>query len=50
MNILPNIEKMEHKDFSISRALVKKAGDLGLSGVEIPEATAASKWTKSPPR
>src|SRR6202049_3889127 len=36
--ILPNIEKMEHKDFSISRNLVKKAGDLGLSGVEIPEA------------
>jgi butyryl-CoA dehydrogenase len=36
--ILPNVEKMEHKDFSISRALVKKAGDLGLSGVEIPEA------------
>src|ERR1700731_19617 len=36
--ILPNIEKMEHKDFSISRELLKKAGDLGLSGVEIPEA------------
>jgi len=36
--ILPNIEKMEHKDFSISRDLLKKAGDLGLSGVEIPEA------------
>src|SRR5258708_18845955 len=36
--ILPNVEKMEHKDFSISRALLKKAGDLGLSGVEIPEA------------
>ena len=36
--ILPNIEKMEHKDFSISRDLVKKAGDLGLSGVEVPEA------------
>src|SRR6202047_798534 len=36
--ILPNIDKMEHKDFSISRNLVKKAGDLGLSGVEIPEA------------
>src|ERR1700746_2258642 len=35
--ILPNIEKMEHKDFSISRDLLKKAGDLGLSGVEIPE-------------
>ena len=36
--ILPQVEKIEHKDFSISRALLKKAGDLGLSGVEIPEA------------
>jgi butyryl-CoA dehydrogenase len=35
--ILPNIEKMEHKDFSVSRALLKKAGELGLSSVEIPE-------------
>ncbi len=36
--IVPNIEKIEHKDFSISRDLLKKAGDLGLSAVEIPEA------------
>ena len=36
--IIPNIEKMEHKDFSITRELLKKAGELGLSGVEIPEA------------
>jgi len=36
--ILPNAEKIEHKDFSVSRDLLKKAGDLGLSGVEIPEA------------
>jgi butyryl-CoA dehydrogenase len=36
--ILPNSEKIEHKDFSISRDLLKKAGELGLSGVEIPEA------------
>ena len=36
--IVPNIEKMEHKDFSITRELIKKAGELGLSGVEIPEA------------
>src|ERR1700737_4850694 len=36
--ILPNVEKMEHKDPSISRDLLKKAGDLGLSGVEVPEA------------
>jgi butyryl-CoA dehydrogenase len=36
--IVPNAEKMEHKDFSISRELLKKAGELGLSSVEIPEA------------
>ena len=36
--IVPNIEKMEHKDYSITRALLKKAGELGLSSVEIPEA------------
>jgi alkylation response protein AidB-like acyl-CoA dehydrogenase len=36
--ILPNAEKIEHKDFSISRDLLKKAGELGLTGVEIPEA------------
>jgi alkylation response protein AidB-like acyl-CoA dehydrogenase len=36
--ILPNVEKMEHKDYSISRALLKKTGELGLSSVEIPEA------------
>ena len=33
-----NVEKIEHKDFSVSRDLLKKAGELGLSGVEIPEA------------
>jgi alkylation response protein AidB-like acyl-CoA dehydrogenase len=36
--IVPNIEKMEHKDFSITRELLKKAGELGLSSAEIPEA------------
>src|SRR5271157_1146492 len=36
--IPPQAEKIEHKDYSISRDLLKKAGDLGLSGVEIPEA------------
>src|SRR5436190_14471074 len=36
--IVPNVEKIEHKDFSVSRELLKKAGELGLSGVEIPEA------------
>jgi alkylation response protein AidB-like acyl-CoA dehydrogenase len=36
--ILPQAERIEHKDYSVSRDLLKKAGDLGLSGVEIPEA------------
>ena len=36
--IVPNIEKMEHKDFSITRGLLKKAGELGLTYVDIPEA------------
>src|SRR6202166_3111152 len=36
--ILPQSEKIEHKDYAISRDLLKKAGDLGLSGVEVPEA------------
>src|SRR6266852_5394038 len=36
--IVPNVEKIEHKDFSVTRDLLKKAGELGLSSVEIPEA------------
>jgi len=36
--IVPNVEKMEHKDFSVTRDLLRKAGELGLSSVEIPEA------------
>src|SRR5689334_9882387 len=36
--IVPNIEKIEHKDFSVSRELLRKAGELGLSSSEIPEA------------
>src|SRR5947208_2614018 len=35
--IVPNIESMEHKNFAITQELVKKAGDLGLSGVDVPE-------------
>ena len=35
--IVPNIEKMEHKDFGLTRDLVRKAGELGLSGVDVPE-------------
>jgi len=36
--IIPNVEKIEHKDFSVTRDLLKKAGELGLGSAEIPEA------------
>src|SRR5579864_578281 len=35
--IVPNAAKMEHKDFAVTRELVRKAGELGLSGVDVPE-------------
>src|SRR6202162_3198613 len=35
--IVPNSENMEHKNFTITRELVRKAGELGLSGVDVPE-------------
>ena len=35
--ILPQVEKIEHKEFQVTRDLLKKAADLGLAGVEIPE-------------
>jgi alkylation response protein AidB-like acyl-CoA dehydrogenase len=35
--IVPNIEKMEEKNFFINRELLKKAGELGLSSVDVPE-------------
>lgn len=35
--IIPNMEKMERKDFAVTRELLRKAGELGLSGVDVPE-------------
>ncbi|MFZ0796406.1 MAG: acyl-CoA dehydrogenase family protein [Terriglobales bacterium] len=46
--ILPQAEKIEHKDFAVSRDLLKKAGDLGLSGDEIPEAYGGLEMDKVP--
>ena len=44
--IVPNIEKMERKEFSINRQLLKKAGELGLSGVDVPEAYGGMQMDK----
>ncbi|MCU1285501.1 MAG: Butyryl-CoA dehydrogenase [Acidobacteriales bacterium] len=35
--IVPNIEKIEHKDWQVTRDLLKKAAELGLATVDIPE-------------
>ena len=35
--VLPNIEKIEHKEYSVTRDLIKKASELGLASVDIPE-------------
>ncbi len=44
--IVPNIEKMEHKDFAVTRDLLRKAGELGLSGVDVPEAYGGMQMDK----
>ncbi len=44
--ITPNIDKIEHKDLSISRDLLKKAAELGLSSVDIPEAYGGMEMDK----
>ena len=36
--VLPAAEEIEAKHFDVTRALLKKAGDLGLMAVDIPEA------------
>jgi len=35
--VLPAIERLEQKDWVLAKALVKRAGDLGLLGTDVPE-------------
>ncbi|HUA14643.1 MAG TPA: acyl-CoA dehydrogenase family protein [Verrucomicrobiae bacterium] len=44
--IVANVDKIEHKDFSVTRDLLRKAGELGLSSVEIPEAYGGMEMDK----
>ncbi len=44
--IVPNIEKLERKDFPLLRELVRKAGELGLSGADVPEAYGGMEMDK----
>ena len=36
--ILPVLDRLEEKDWALARRLVKRGGDLGLLGVDVPEA------------
>ncbi|HEY1910690.1 MAG TPA: acyl-CoA dehydrogenase family protein [Vicinamibacterales bacterium] len=36
--ILPVLDRLEQKDWALARTLVKRSGDLGLLGVDVPEA------------
>lgn len=35
--VFSQVEQLEHKDFDLARKLLRKAGDLGLLGADIPE-------------
>src|SRR6516162_10492257 len=36
--VLPVLDKLEQKDWDLARRLVQRAADLGLLGVDVPEA------------
>src|SRR5437763_10565291 len=44
--ILPNADKLEHKDWALARELLKKASDLGLTSVDIPEQYGGAEMDK----
>ena len=44
--IVPNIEKIEHKEFAVTRGLIKKACEIGIANVDIPEQYGGSDMDK----
>src|SRR5438094_8802960 len=36
--VLPQLDRLEQKDWTLARQLVRRCGDLGLLGVDVPEA------------
>ncbi|MGH9257958.1 MAG: acyl-CoA dehydrogenase family protein [Vicinamibacterales bacterium] len=35
--VLPSLERLEAKDWGLARSLIRRAGDLGLLGIDVPE-------------
>ena len=44
--IVPNLEKIEHKEFAVTRALIRKACEIGIGNVDIPEQYGGSDMDK----
>ena len=44
--IVPNADRIEQKDFAFSRDLLKKAAELGLTSVDIPEEYGGAEMDK----
>src|SRR5258708_29667573 len=44
--ILPNVEKIEHKEFAVTRELLRKACEIGIANVDIPEEYGGSEMDK----
>ncbi|HWX55893.1 MAG TPA: acyl-CoA dehydrogenase family protein [Verrucomicrobiae bacterium] len=44
--ILPNVEKIEHKEFAVTRELIRKACAIGIANVDIPEEYGGSEMDK----
>jgi len=44
--LLPNVEKIEHKDWQVTRDLLKKAAEMGLTNVDVPAEFGGSEMDK----
>jgi alkylation response protein AidB-like acyl-CoA dehydrogenase len=44
--ILPNVEKIEHKEWQVSRDLLKKAAEMGLTNADVPAEFGGSEMDK----
>jgi alkylation response protein AidB-like acyl-CoA dehydrogenase len=44
--ILPAIEKIEHKEYQVTRDLLKKASEIGIANIDVPEQYGGSDMDK----
>ena len=45
--LLPNLEKLENKDWFLARQLLRQCGDLGLLGTDVPESYGGTQLDKA---